>query len=60
MAEDARRFTAALGFTAVDVLGYSLGGFVAQQLIAAYPNPRAPSRVGSLRCKAARSICWRF
>ena len=38
MAEDARRFISALGFTGVDLLGYSLGGFVAQQLAAAYPD----------------------
>jgi pimeloyl-ACP methyl ester carboxylesterase len=37
MTEDARRFISALGFTAVDLLGYSLGGCVAQQLASAYP-----------------------
>ena len=38
MAEDARGFISALGFTRVDLLGYSLGGFVAQQLATAYPD----------------------
>jgi pimeloyl-ACP methyl ester carboxylesterase len=38
MAEDASRFIAALGLTGVDLLGYSLGGCVAQQLAAAYPD----------------------
>jgi len=37
MAEDARGFISALGFTTLDLLGYSLGGFVAQQLAAAHP-----------------------
>jgi len=38
MAEDARRFISALGLTGVDLLGYSLGGFVAQKLAADYPD----------------------
>ena len=36
MARDARGFISALGLPAVDLLGYSLGGFVAQQLAADY------------------------
>jgi pimeloyl-ACP methyl ester carboxylesterase len=38
MAADARRFIAALEFPGVDLLGYSLGGFVAQYLAAKYPE----------------------
>jgi pimeloyl-ACP methyl ester carboxylesterase len=38
MAADARRFIAALEFPRVDLLGYSLGGFVAQYLAAKYPE----------------------
>jgi pimeloyl-ACP methyl ester carboxylesterase len=34
MVADAEQFIAALGFTKVDLLGYSLGGFVAQSLAA--------------------------
>lgn len=38
MAEDAKRFLTALGLTRVDLLGFSLGGCVAQQLAAVYPD----------------------
>jgi pimeloyl-ACP methyl ester carboxylesterase len=38
MAIDARDFISALGLEKVDLLGYSLGGMVAQQLIANHPD----------------------
>jgi pimeloyl-ACP methyl ester carboxylesterase len=38
MAEDAARFMSALGLTNADLLGFSLGGFVAQQLAFKYPD----------------------
>ncbi|HMG19115.1 MAG TPA: alpha/beta hydrolase [Gemmatimonadales bacterium] len=38
MAEDAARFLSALGLTKADLLGFSLGGFVAQQLAFTYPD----------------------
>lgn len=38
MAEDAYAFLTALGFDQVDVFSFSLGGFVAQALIAAHPD----------------------
>jgi pimeloyl-ACP methyl ester carboxylesterase len=38
MAIDARDFISALGLEKVDLLGYSLGGMVAQQLIANHPG----------------------
>ncbi len=38
MASDARDFISALGLEKVDLLGYSLGGMVAQQLVANYPD----------------------
>jgi pimeloyl-ACP methyl ester carboxylesterase len=38
MAEDARSFISALGLSSVDLLGYSLGGFIAQKLAADYPD----------------------
>jgi pimeloyl-ACP methyl ester carboxylesterase len=38
MAADAGQFIAALGFTQVDLLGYSLGGFIAQLLAANSPG----------------------
>lgn len=38
MAEDAYSFLTALGFDQVDVFSFSLGGFVAQALIAAHPD----------------------
>ena len=61
MATDAGQFIAALGLAKVDLLGYSLGGFVAQEL--AVKNPglvRKMILVGSLpprpaKLQAARS-----
>jgi pimeloyl-ACP methyl ester carboxylesterase len=38
MAADAEQFIAALGFKAVDLLGYSLGGFIAQTLAVKKPG----------------------
>jgi pimeloyl-ACP methyl ester carboxylesterase len=38
MAIDAQDFISALGFEKVDLLGYSLGGMVAQQIVANYPD----------------------
>lgn len=38
MAEDAYAFITALGFDTVDVFSFSLGGFIAQALIAAHPH----------------------
>jgi pimeloyl-ACP methyl ester carboxylesterase len=38
MAEDAARFMSALEFPKADLLGFSLGGCVAQQLAARYPD----------------------
>jgi pimeloyl-ACP methyl ester carboxylesterase len=38
MAADAERFIAALGFTTVDLLGFSLGGMVAQTLAVEHPK----------------------
>jgi pimeloyl-ACP methyl ester carboxylesterase len=38
MAADAGQFISALGFTKVDLLGYSLGGFIAQLLAAHSPG----------------------
>jgi pimeloyl-ACP methyl ester carboxylesterase len=38
MAEDAEHFMAALGVSTVDLLGFSLGGCVAQQLATTYPG----------------------
>jgi pimeloyl-ACP methyl ester carboxylesterase len=38
MAIDAHDFISALGFEKVDLLGYSLGGMVAQQIVANYPD----------------------
>jgi pimeloyl-ACP methyl ester carboxylesterase len=38
MAADARSFISALGLTNVDLLGYSLGGFIAQKLAADNPD----------------------
>jgi pimeloyl-ACP methyl ester carboxylesterase len=38
MTRDIRRFVSALGLTEVDVLGFSLGGFVAQELALTYPR----------------------
>jgi pimeloyl-ACP methyl ester carboxylesterase len=38
MAEDAARLMSALGLTTADLLGFSLGGFVAQQLAFTYPD----------------------
>lgn len=38
MAEDAATFIKALGFDQIDVFSFSLGGFVAQALVAKYPG----------------------
>src|SRR5579862_8983478 len=38
MAADARSFIAAFGFTTVDLLGFSLGGMIAQVLAAEHPK----------------------
>jgi pimeloyl-ACP methyl ester carboxylesterase len=38
MAEDATQFISALGFKAVDLLGFSLGGFIAQKIAADHPE----------------------
>ncbi|QGZ93705.1 alpha/beta fold hydrolase [Terricaulis silvestris] len=38
MTEAARQFVQALGFAQVDLLGFSLGGFIAQSLAAKYPG----------------------
>ena len=38
MAEDASRFMSALGLTNTDLLGFSLGGFVAQQMAFTHPD----------------------
>ena len=38
MAADAEQFVTALGFTKVDLLGYSLGGFIAQTLAVKNPS----------------------
>ena len=38
MTEDAAAFIQALGYKQVDVLGFSLGGFIAQELSTQYPN----------------------
>jgi pimeloyl-ACP methyl ester carboxylesterase len=38
MAEDADRFMSALGLASADLLGFSLGGFVAQQMAFKYPD----------------------
>ena len=38
MAEDASRFMSALGLTNTDLLGFSLGGFVAQQIAFNHPD----------------------
>jgi len=38
MTEDAARFISALGLTKPDLLGFSLGGFVAQQMAFKYPD----------------------
>jgi pimeloyl-ACP methyl ester carboxylesterase len=38
MAVDAHDFISALGLKKVDLLGYSLGGMVAQQLVANHPD----------------------
>ena len=38
MAEDANRFMSALGLTNTDLLGFSLGGFVAQQIAFNHPD----------------------
>jgi pimeloyl-ACP methyl ester carboxylesterase len=38
MATDATRFISALGLEKVDLLGYSLGGFIAQKLAAEHPE----------------------
>ena len=39
MARDAIAFIGALGFTEVDLLGFSLGGFVAQEIVRQQPAP---------------------
>jgi len=38
MATDAEHFISALGLKKVDLLGYSLGGFIAQKMAADYPE----------------------
>jgi pimeloyl-ACP methyl ester carboxylesterase len=38
MADDAATFIRALGFEKIDIFSFSLGGFVAQALVAKYPN----------------------
>src|SRR5439155_9441750 len=38
MAADASRFMSAVGFAKADLLGFSLGGFVAQHIAATYPD----------------------
>jgi pimeloyl-ACP methyl ester carboxylesterase len=38
MASDAKAFISALGFTTVDLLGFSLGGMIAQALAAEHPK----------------------
>ena len=48
MARDAVNFINLLGLTEVDLLGFSLGGFIAQQIAAEH---------GSL---VERNTCWRF
>ena len=66
MADDARTFIAALGLERVDLLGFSLGGFVAQALAANHPElirrvilagtgPEGGERIGDLGRVFARS-----
>ena len=59
MAADAERFIAALGCVQVDLLGFSLGGFVAQVLAVKTPGlVRKMILVGTAR-REARSTCSR-
>ena len=55
MAEDAEHFMAALGVSMVDLLGFSLGGCVAQQLATTYPPcpPHGACGDGSPRRRGA-------
>ena len=52
MAANAVAFIGALGLSKVDVLGFSIGGFVAQEIAGQAPGPR--SQVGSCRDRATR------
>jgi len=68
MARDVLRFVDALGLTEIDVLGFSLGGFVAQTLALTRPrlirsSPRSPaggsrSRRSSLGSEGSLSRRW--
>jgi pimeloyl-ACP methyl ester carboxylesterase len=60
MARDAVAFINLLGLSEVDLLGFSLGGFVAQQIAAEHgPLVRKLVLVGTAP-KVERNICWRF
>jgi pimeloyl-ACP methyl ester carboxylesterase len=59
MAADAEHFMAALGVSTVDLLGFSLGGCVAQQLATTYPGRVRRTVLVARLLRAARSICSR-
>jgi pimeloyl-ACP methyl ester carboxylesterase len=57
MSADAKQFFAALGFAKVDLLGYSLGGFIAQTLAAESPGPVRKAILVGTAPQGSRSIC---
>jgi pimeloyl-ACP methyl ester carboxylesterase len=57
MARDAVDFINVLGLSEVDLLGFSLGGCVAQQIAAEQDDWFASSSSSALRPKAERNIC---
>ena len=54
MGANAVAFIKALGLTKVDVLGFSIGGFVAQEITLAAPESRSPPGAGGDRAARRR------
>ena len=51
MAHDAIAYATAMGLQQVDILGYSIGSFVAQEMALIRPGPGAQGRVGVVRAE---------
>ena len=51
MAHDAIAYATAMGLEQVDILGYSIGSFVAQEMALIRPGPGAQGRVGVVRAQ---------